>query len=207
MSKKEEAFYYDNFVESISISCEAAALLKNILINFNEDDMFRTMEMMHKIENKGDQKRHEMMSVLVKAFITPIERNDIIALSQNIDRVTDSIEDIVIQLYINNISTIRSDSIAYMDIIMKCCNRTKDLLEEFRHFKKSKILRDIIIEINHLEEDGDKMYIKTMKKLHANNNNILSVIAWREIYSYFEKCCDACEDVADIVEGIVIDNV
>lgn len=206
MSKKTDDFYYDNFVESASIACEAAQMMKDVIVDFNDSTLAEKKTQLHEIEHKGDLKKHEMTSALMRAFITPIERDDILSLSQNIDDVTDSIEDIIIHMYINGITRIRQDSIEFADIIIHLCFAMKEMLNEFRNFKKSKTMESLIIEINRLEEVGDDKYMETMRRLHVEEKDPLVVIAWREIYEYFEKCCDACEDVADIVEGIAIGN-
>jgi len=80
------------------------------------------------------------------------------------------------------------------------------LLEEFSNFKKSKKLKELIININHIEEEGDAMHIKSMHNLHKYTSDPIQIIAWREIFDLFEKSYDACEDVADIVESITIGN-
>ena len=206
MAYKSDGFYFDNFVESARISCEAAQTLKNVLCNFNANALEKPRAMLHEIEHKGDSKRHEMTSALVRAFITPIDREDLLHLSQNIDDVTDCIEDIFIHIYINNVREIRPDSIRFAELLISCCRVMTEMLEEFRNFKKSKKLSELIVEINRMEEVGDDMYIKNMKNLHSTVSDPLTVIAWREIYCYFEKCCDMCENVADIVESITIGN-
>ena len=206
MSKKAESFYFDNFIESVSIACEAAEMLKNVLVDFSLDKLPAHMQAMHEIEHRGDSKKHEMTRQLVRAFITPIERDDILKLSQNLDNVTDAIEDILIHIYIYNIPSVREDSLAFADIIIRCCTTMRDMLVEFPNFKKPKRLEELIIELNRLEEMGDEMYINNMRRLHTTSDNALEVTAWREIYTFFEKCCDACEDVAEIVETIAIVN-
>lgn len=206
MSKKADNFYFNNFVESAEVSCEAAQMLKDVLCNFNTETLPEMKVKLHEIEHKGDDKRHEMTSALVRAFITPIEREDLLKLSQFIDDVTDSIEDILIRIYINNVTHIREDSIEFMDIVISCCSAMKEMLEEFHNFKKSKKLSEHIIEINRLEELGDDMYVECMRRLHTTSTDPLEIIAWREIYEFFEKCCDTCENVADIIESIIIGN-
>lgn len=206
MSKKTDRFYFNNFVESAVISCEAAEMLKSVLSNFSVATLPENKVKIHEIEHKGDDKRHEMTQELVRAFITPIERDDLLKLSQYIDDVTDSIEDIIIRIYISNVTSIRPDSIAFADLVIRCCVAMKEMLEEFPKFKKSKKLAELIIEINRLEELGDDMYVECMRKLHTTSTDPLEIIAWREIYDFFEKCCDTCENVADIVEGITIGN-
>lgn len=205
MSKKDN-FYYDNFVESAAVSCEAAVMLKDILSTFSVDTLPENKIKLHEIEHKGDSKRHEMTNVLVRAFITPLEREDILKLSQLIDDVTDCIEDILIRIYINNVTSIRPDSIEFANIVIRCCEAMKEMLVEFPNFKKSKKLNELIIEINNLEELGDDMYVDCMRKLHTTSTDPFETIAWREIYEFFEKCCDTCENVADIIESIAIGN-
>ena len=208
MSKKTENYYFDNFYESISISCRAAEMLKTILSDFNVRSLPEQMIKFHEIEHSGDEKKHELVSVIVKDFMTPLERDDIMMLSHNIDNVTDAIEDILINIYMCGITKIREDALKFSEVIIDCCNSTKKLVDEFRNFKKSKKLKEYIIDINRIEEIGDQMYVDSMRKLHTDpNNDVLQVIAWREIYGIFEFCCDACEDVADVVEGIVIGNI
>ncbi|MGI5979457.1 MAG: DUF47 domain-containing protein [Oscillospiraceae bacterium] len=206
MAKKSDRFYYDNFIESAAISCEAAKLLRETLGSFDADTLAEKRAALHEIERRGDDKRHEMVNALVSAFITPIERNDILDLSQNIDDVTDAIEDILIRIYMSNVRTIRPDALEFADLVIECCAGMQKLLEEFPNFKKSKTLEGLIVEINRLEETGDELYINCMRNLHTTDNDLLDVIAWREIYDFFENCCDACEHVADIVEGITIGN-
>ncbi len=205
MSKKDN-FYYDNFVESAEVSCEAAAMLRDILCNFKVETLPENRIKLHEIEHKGDDKRHEMTNVLVRAFITPLEREDILNLSQLIDDVTDCIEDILIRIYINNVKSIRPDSIEFADILIQCCGAMKEMLKEFPNFKRSKKLNELIIEINRLEELGDDMYVECMRRLHTTSTDPFETIAWREIYEFFEKCCDTCENVADIIESIAIGN-
>lgn len=206
MSKKTDAFYFDTFTECASLSWEAAIALEDILRNFDPSQIDQEMQRLHEIEHRADGKKHVLLSELVKAFITPIERDDIINLSQTMDDVTDAVEDIIIHMDVTGISSIRPDAIEFAAHLTKCCECLKDIMVEFANFKKSKNLHDIVIAMNGLEEEGDRMYIAAMKKLHTECSDPLEIIAWRDIYTFFENVCDACEDVADIVETIVIGN-
>lgn len=203
---KKDSFYFENFVASAEVSCEAAHALKDILVNFSPDTLLEKRALLHEIEHKGDDKRHEMTRALGRAFITPLEREDMLKLSQCLDDVTDSIEDILIHIYINNITAIRPDSLEFIGVVIACCEAMKQMLEEFSNFKKPKKLNEYIIEINHLEELGDDLYVRCMRNLHTTSKDPVEIIAWREIYDFFEKCCDSCENVADIIESIVIGN-
>jgi len=79
-------------------------------------------------------------------------------------------------------------------------------VKNLRHETYDGTLHGLIIEINALEEEGDRLFIDSMRKLHTEEEDPIQIIAWREIYSYLEKCCDACEHVADIVESVIMKN-
>lgn len=207
MAKSTNDFFFDNFIKCAGLASRAAVMLTQQLNHFNGEVSKEQVDSLHALEHEGDELKHEMMSELVKAFITPIERDDIIELSQTIDEVTDAIEDILIHMYITGTKKLRPDALEFTGLICQCCEAMKELLVEFKGFKKSKDLSRYIIEINRLEEEGDRIYIGAMRALHHEPNDVLEIIAWREIYSLFEKVCDACEDVADIVESIAIENI
>ena len=206
MSKKSDSYYFQNFIECVECGCQAAKMLEDNLEHFDTGLLQDNLDGLHRIEHDADKKKHEMMAVLVKAFITPIEREDIILLSQSIDEVTDNIEDVLIRIYINNIRQIRPEALAFIKVIIRCCEALKEVMEEFADFRKSKTLHGLIIEINALEEEGDRLFIESMRRLHAEVTDPIEIIAWREIYVYLEKCCDACEHVADVVESVIMKN-
>lgn len=200
-------FYFSNFIESATVACSAAEMLKSVLTKFGLDLFPAQVKQLHEVEHKGDVLRHELIAKITRDFITPIDRDDIIELSNRIDDVTDSIEDIVISIYINNETKIRDDSLEFCDILIKCCMATREMLTEFVNFRKSRLLTSLVAKVHLIEEEGDAMYIKVMKNLHNTVTTPLTVIVWREIYGFFENCCDKCTDVADIVERIAIGNM
>ena len=206
MSKKSDSYYFQNFIECVECGCQAAKMLEDNLNHFDTGLLQDKLDELHRIEHDADKKKHEMMAVLVKAFITPIEREDIILLSQSIDEVTDKIEDVLIRIYINNVQQIRPEALAFIKVIIRCCEALKEVMEEFADFRKSKTLHGLIIEINALEEEGDRLFIESMRRLHAEVTDPIEIIAWREIYVYLEKCCDACEHVVDVVESVIMKN-
>lgn len=206
MAKKNDDFFFRNFVECADFSYQAAKMLKDSLIEFDPDKIREQLESLHSIEHSADQKKHEMKAALVKAFITPIEREDIMMLSQNIDDVTDCIEDVLLMVYVNNVQHIRPNAISFIDLIIQCCEMLVNTLSEFSDFKKSKTLNEKLININTLEEAADKLFISSMRELHTDNTDVREVIAWGEIYNYLEKCTDACEHVADVIEEILLKN-
>ena len=103
MAKKQDAFYFEKFIVCTDYACRAAHLLDKAMREFDPKKLEARLDEMHRIEHGADEEKHELINVLVKAFITPIEREDIILLSQNIDEMTDKMEDVLLRIYCNNI--------------------------------------------------------------------------------------------------------
>ncbi len=206
MSKKQDSYYYNNFISCAEYSCKAVHLLKEILTHFNPQEISRRLDEIHEIERMADDKKHELTDKLAKAFITPIEREDIVELSHHIDDVTDKVEEVLIRIYINNVQKIPQEALQLLDVVCQCCEEVQNLLKEFADFRHSNKITQKIIAINTLEEEADSLYISNMRKLHTDGNDVLYIIAWTEIFNYFEKCADACEHVADTVGSIVMKN-
>ncbi len=206
MAKKQDAFYFNNFVDCVDYACRAATILNDTFQNFKPQELEGRLDVIHAEEHGADCKKHDLMEALAKAFITPIEREDIILLSQNIDELVDKIEDVLIRAYCNNIHSIRPDAMKVCAILVEGCAAVKDLMEEFSNFKRSKTLKEKIIRINTLEEDADKLFIAGVRDLHCNCTDPLEVYAWHELYIFLEQCVDACEHIADIVESVVMKN-
>ena len=179
---KRECDYFEMMVRGVKFSCKAAELLKTNLENF------------------------DTMSELMRAFITPSEREDIILLIQEIDDVTDAIEDVLIRTYMFNVAAIREEALEFADVIVRCCEVLKDTLKEFRHFRKSDSIYENIVEINRLEEEGDALYTRAVRKLYLSSTDPIELSVWREIFDRMEKCCDACEHVANDVESVMLKN-
>ena len=206
MAKKQDSFYYENFSECAACACQAAHYLEDALKNFKPEGLSSMLDELHQVEHAADEKKHELSNVLARAFITPIEREDIILLSQNIDEVTDKIEDVLLRVYCNNVQKIRPEALELSRLVIRCCEEAKLMAEEFADFKRSKSLRDHIIRINTLEEEADQQFINSMRTLHTTCMDPIEIIVWREIFLYLEKCVDACEHVADTVESVVMKN-
>jgi Phosphate transport regulator (distant homolog of PhoU) len=206
MAIKKEDNYFSTFVELVTYSCEAANLLYDIMKNYNADDLEENLKRMHNIEHAGDVERHVMMKKLAKEFITPIEREDIVAMADAIDNVTDNIEDVLLRMYMFNVTRMSEDALKMAGIIVKCCEALKDALQEFYNFRKSQTLHNLIVEINRLEEEGDDLFVASVRKLYTQGKEPLEVYGWGRTLHFMEICCDACEDVSDVIESVMMKN-
>lgn len=206
MAKKQDSFYFDNFVACAEDSCRAAQMLKEALGNFHPENLKEQLDSIHEVEHSADAKKHDMLDHLAKEFLPPIEREDIVSLSQNIDNMTDKVEDVMLRVYMNNVQDIEPNALKMTENIIQCCDAVKELLMEFKNFKRSKNIKQLVIRINDLEEEADKMFMQSVRGLYTESDDPLKIIAWRDIYIYLERCADACEHVADVVESVIMKN-
>lgn len=206
MARKNDYNYFDAFANLSKFSYNLAISLNETLKNFDPNSITGKVTEAHTIEHNADIAKHDIMNRLVKEFLPPIEREDIISLTQEIDDVTDSVEDVLIYIDMFNIQSIRPEILKFTQLIVQCSKAMDEALEEFKSFKSSKKLRDKIIEINRLEEDGDALYVDSMRNLYHTSKDPIELMCWTEVLHRLEKCCDNCEDVANIIESIVMKN-
>ena len=206
MEKKQDCYYFDTFIDCAGHAVEAVKILRRCVDDYDPEALAETVEEIHVAEHAADMKKHDLMNVLVRAFITPIEREDIILMSQCLDEVVDKLEDVVLRLYCDNIRTIRPEMVAAVNVIERCCTAMLEMVKDFRNFRHSKTLKDRIISINTMEEEADRIFIANMRKLHTSETDPVQIIVWRDIYRYLEQCADACEHVADACEKILMSN-
>ena len=203
---KGDKFYFENFAASTALSKEAATYLVNCLENYDSENMQQMLTQMHDIENQADIKKHEMREALAKAFVTPVDREDLDMLSHKLDDVTDTIEEILQMFYIYNIQKIQPAAVEFAKNIVKSCDLLCELMGEFENFKRSKKIHSLIVALNDVEEECDKLYLASMRELTKSGEDVLLTISWRDLYDCFEACADACEHVSECVGSVVMKN-
>ncbi len=206
MASKADKFYFENFIEAGECSKKAAECLAQYLKSYDADEIGAYLVRIHEIEHDGDKKRHAMSAALAKAFVTPVDREDLALISGNIDHVTDVIEEVVQHLYVDRIKIVLPEAIIFADKLVECCTLMTEMLCEFENFKKPARLRSMIIELSNKEEECDDLYLKSLLAIYDHCTEPLEIIFWREIYEHLEKCADACEHVGDVVETVVMKN-
>ncbi len=203
---KSDKFYFENFVASTELAKSAATYLVECLENYDANNIEKMLETMHVIENDADIKKHEMDEALAKAFVTPVDREDLDLVSHQIDDVVDLIEEVLQCFYIYDIQAIKPEAIEFAKNIVKSCDLLVKIMNEFERFKKSKELHSLIVTLNDLEEECDDLYLASMRALTKNETNVLEVFAWRKTYESLEKCVDTCEHVSECISSVIMKN-
>lgn len=203
---KGDKFYFENFAASAALSKEAAAYLVSCMENYDSGNIQQMLQKMHSIEHRADTIKHEMNEALAKAFVTPVDREDLDLLSHKIDDVTDLIEEVLQRFYIYNIPSVHPAAVEFAKKIVTVCELLCALMEDFENFKRSKKIHELIVQINDAEEECDKLYLSSMRQLTDTAEDVLLTVSWRKIYDCFEACADACEHVSDCVGSVIMKN-
>ena len=204
--KKQELNYYDEFIKNIEIAYQISNILKEYIDKFKTEDSEEIEQKVHKLENDADYNLHNLKNYLVKDFLPPIEREDIVLLANKIDDIIDYLDEITINFNILDIKAVRGDFKDFVEIINQLSVLLKEILEKFKDKKNYDKIGEYIININNIEEDGDKIYENSIKNLYKNESNPIEIIKWNTIYNTLENCIDSYESVANTIGEIVLKN-
>lgn len=204
---KEPKFdYYDEFIKNADIALEMTNILKDYVENFDINNSQEIEEKVHKLENDADRNLHKILSFLVKDFLPPIDREDIVLLANKLDDTIDYIDEIVINLDILDINTLRDNFKEFIEIINKMSIMLKGMFEGFKNTKKYEEIHKLVVGINNIEEEGDKIYEKAIREIFQNESNSVEILKWNTIYNSLENCFDSYESVANTLDEIVLKN-
>lgn len=203
---KGDKFYFDNYKACAELAKKAAAYLVECLENYDPDKIEYMLKEMHGFEHGADMKKHEMSAALAKAFVTPVDREDLDLMSHQLDNVLDLLEEVLQKLYIYDVKTIQPDAIEYAKHLVKGCESFYDIMNEFENFKKSKKIHPLIIICNDIEEECDKLYLASMRRITKSDMSTQEKISWYKIFDCLEACADACEHVGECVGSIIMKN-
>lgn len=166
---------------------------------FDEESLLR----MREFEHQCDTITHDIINKLNKTFITPFDREDIHALAHELDSIVDIILTITNRMKIYKMSEVNEHLIKFSDIIFRAVTEISKAVSSLRSLKKPELIYQYCIEVNRLENVGDQIRDVAMGELF-NHSDPVYIMKWKEIYEHAENVIDQCEDVANVVESIVV---
>ena len=187
------------FVEDASNVLAAARTLESFFASY--DDRERIAAQLLELEHRGDQLSHEIGHKLESTFVTPFDREDIHALISRLDDVLDLIEEVADTCILYRIEEPTDVARKQAEIVTKQCVQIGDALGHLRNFRG---LEQYWIEIHRLENEGDQLARQGVAALFRNGGDPLDLIKWKDVYGLLENAIDACEDVANVIERIVV---
>ena len=194
--------FFELFEKQVSCAVDAARFFKEVVSQgrVNED----TLSKMSEIEHQADDVAHTIIEQLNKTFITPIDREDIHALTMEIDDIVDMINTIVNRMRIYNITGVDKNLQEFAVVIEQSVQAVARAIGGLRNIKNVKVVFDACVEVNRLENVGDTMRDEMLMKLFATVKDPIAVIKWKDIYQDAETVLDVCEDVAHVVDSIMV---
>lgn len=200
MANKHDQYYYDAFVRLVDYSVKAAQFLNEMVHDFHPELLRIKKDEVHTIEHEADQEKYKVTEYLVKEFLPPLDREDIVLILRNIDDLTDAIEEVVLKMYMYNIRSMKEISPVFTKLILQCTIALKDFIMEFQNFKKSKTLRELLQKVSQIEIECDHVYVDAVRELFEYETDSVELMIWHEIFDLFEHCCDECLEVASTFE-------
>ena len=204
--KAKKLNYFDEFIRFSQKACRAAVLLNDCFTAFDPQGVPRQMDLIHAVEHEADQIRHTVIEQLSHEFVAPIEREDIFALVQQFDEVVDSIDDVIRKVGMYRVAALRDDVLPFTALLCRCCDSLSRVTEEFADFRKSKVIHEGLIEVNHLESEADTLHYNAVCRLFSTSTDAAHLVAWQNIYDTLENCFDCCEHAAEVIESVILKN-
>ncbi len=204
MPKEIDFFeYFDKIAMTINKGLE---LFEKTIKNYSTCDFMVCNSELKEIEHEADTLVHLTIEALNKTFLTPIDREDIQNLVKKIDDILDLTQATMLRFEMYKIKYITPEFIGLSDVLKQTFSELHKAVLEMRDFKNREQIQKHCIEINRLENEGDSRLRTAITKLFAEEKDPINIIKWKEIYENIELAIDRCEDVANVIEGIVLKN-
>jgi uncharacterized protein len=202
MPKSDE--FFDDFDAQCAVTVEGARLLHVLLQDFT--GLPEKTRAIKEVEHQGDAVTHVAFNRLHKQFITPFDRAEIHRLLGRIDDVLDLSDAVASRLNYYELPAPREDSIELARLLLIATEKVQGVVKELRHIKKPDLLLAGCREIKKVESQADEVLRAGMARLFKSGLDALTVIKWKEVYDLIETATDRCQDVANIVEGVVLEH-
>src|SRR5262245_46062567 len=202
---REEKFF-DLLEQQSNTVVRGAKLLQECLESKGSiDDLYLASKRIHDVEHEGDELVHRLMDRLNKSFITPLDREDIHALTSRLDDVLDYVDAVAKRLVTFKIAAPTHHAIELGRIIVRGTEETAVAIALLRDLTKSDAITRQCAKINQLENDADQVLRDALNHLfNGEPKDPLEVIKWKDIYEHLELATDKCEDVANIIESVLV---
>jgi uncharacterized protein len=197
---REEKFYSD-FIAMADELNNGAMLLEQMLAA--ERPIWDKADEIKEVEHKCDFLTHEIIQRLNRTFVTPIDREDIHALARSLDDVMDAIDASAALIRLYRLETVRFGANELARTISAC---TKEVRLALQALEEKKGVARHAVEINRLENEADRTHQQAVSRLFEEERDPLMVIKWKETLDFLEDATDRCEDVANVLEGVMVKN-
>ena len=205
-----EGNFFEMFNQHADRIVEAAHAFSQLVVNYNDLHLRdKYNQDVDNAERAADRITHDVNRALHKTFITPIDREQIHSLINTMDDVADLIQDSAETMALYDVHHMTDEITRLTELSVKCCERLKEavyMLDKIGEPKTAEAALKTCEEIDRLESDADRVMRSAMSKLFREEPDVREVIKLKAIYELLETITDKCEDVANLIEGIVLEN-
>jgi predicted phosphate transport protein (TIGR00153 family) len=199
-----EGKFFDLFIQHGELCVKGGKELVSLMTNF--DDLEHRVHAIETIEKQADKVTHATLEMLHKTFITPLDRDDIHQLITRMDDILDLMEDVGQTIWLYDIKQITPEAKRLAELCQTCCEKVLASVSLLHNMNNAREILNICAEIDRLESDADHVMRAAMSKLFREEPDVRNLIKLKAIYEILETVTDRCEDVANIVEGIIVEN-
>ena len=199
-----EGKFFDLFIQHAELCVKGGKELVSLMTNF--DDLEHRVHAIETIEKQADKVTHTTLELLHKTFITPLDRDDIHKLITRMDDILDLMEDVGQTIWLYDIKQITPEAKRLAELCQTCCEKVLASVSLLSNMNNAREILNICAEIDRLESDADHVMRAAMSKLFREEPDVRNLIKLKAIYEILETVTDRCEDVANIVEGIIVEN-
>jgi uncharacterized protein len=201
---KDEKFF-DIFEQAADNVIKAAYAFKDLVANWSVNS--DKIKLIRDLEHEGDRMTHDIIDKLNRTFITPIDREDIHALAKEVDDVIDIIQATMDRMILYRITKTTPELMRMVDVLVNSTEVIGKAIKSLRDLGQSRRTLEFCIEANRLENEGDVLLKVALEELFSGQiKDVLEIMKWKEIYEAAEYATDKCEDIANVIEGIVVKN-
>ena len=199
-----EGKFFDLFNQHAELCVKGAKEMVSLMTNF--DDLESRVHAIEVIEKQADVVTHTCIDLLHKTFITPLDRDDIHQLITRMDDILDLLEDAAQTISLYDIQHITPEAKRLAELCLACSEKVSLAVSLLHNMNNAAEIMRICAEIDRLESDADHVMRAAMSKLFRDEPDVRNLIKLKAIYEILETVTDRCEDVANIIEGIVLEN-
>ncbi|MBN1382832.1 MAG: DUF47 domain-containing protein [Deltaproteobacteria bacterium] len=199
-----EQKFFDNFEELAEKIEEGGKLFLEMLES--NDYSERRITQLKQVEHEADLITHRTYEKMHKTFLTPLDREDIYDLVNKMDSIIDMMDASAARMHLYKVKSPSRAVVKQAQILNNAIQKVKLIVHDLRDMKNAKKILAACVVINTLENEGDVVLRAAMAELFENEKDVFELIKWKEIYERIEEAIDVCEDVSNIVEGIVLKN-
>ena len=202
-----EARFFELFNQHAERIVEGSLHLVHLMQHYDDADVRQAeLDAIDRIETAADKIAHETYALLHKSFVTPFDRDDIHALISRMDDVLDLTQDVAESVMLYDIQAVSPEAIRLASLAQTCCERVRAAVALLDSMDNAETILRLCTEIDQLESDADRVMRAAMSTLLRNESDVRQVIKMKAIYEQLESLTDRCEDVANVLEGVVLEN-